>query len=158
MTVGECTTYARDYFRLEYPVDWVVRENRLVGLTDFCPPGNHGASYPPGIALITIPETGMPLDVLLRTGLFFLTRDLDSPAVERMGELQEGRLAWYHLNVRGRSIPLPRETVRVHVVKRVALCRPGPGVLALALYGPLESIEPLQPAFDALRRSLEIVR
>jgi hypothetical protein len=40
----------------------------------------------------------------------------------------------------------------------VALSRPGPGVLVLALYGPTETIELLLPDFEMLLRSVDIVQ
>src|SRR5579884_2019877 len=76
MAVGEFVTYERDFFRLDYPAAWSVRENRLLGVTDFHLPDERAGSYPPGIALMTLPETGMPLEQLLRSGIFFLMRDL----------------------------------------------------------------------------------
>lgn len=158
MTIGEYVTYTRDFFRLDYPATWYVRENRLVGLTDFCPPDDGPGSYPPGIALMTVPETGMSLETLLRTGIFFLMRDLDAPSVEHLGEQTSGDLTWRHLSVQGRAAVLPGAGSHLHVTKRVALSRPGPSVLALALYGPTETIESLVPDFERLRQSVRLVR
>lgn len=158
MAIGEFVTYARDFFRLDYPSAWSVRENRLVGLTDFGLSDDRAGAYPPGIALMTLPETGMPLEQLLRSGIFFLMRDLDAPAVEHLGERREGDLQWYRLQVQGRATALPGGGSHLHVTKHVALCRPGPGVLALALYGPTETIEPLMADFEMLQRSVRIAR
>lgn len=158
MAVGEFVTYARDFFRLDYPADWTVHENRLVGITDFSPPGDDASAYAAGIALMTIPETGMSLEALLRTGLFFLTRDLTALSVEHIGERPDGEIEWYHLCVRGRAALRSGEAPRLHVTKHVVLCRPGPGVLAFALHGPTERIELLEGAFASLRRSVQIMR
>ena len=167
MAVGEHLTYSRDFFRLDYPAEWAVRENRPVGVTEFYHPAAHTAAYPPGVALMTIPETGMALEPLLRTGLFFLTRDLQTPTIERLGEQREDEdgLTWHRVLVRGRA-PAPRADLRgdmpaplyLDIVKRVALARPGPGVLVLALFGPAGAIAPLDSAFEALRRSVRIGR
>lgn len=156
MAVGECLTYARGFFRLAYPAEWTVRENRLVGITDFSPPADTASAYAAGIALVTIPETGTPLEELLRPGIFLLTRDLANLSVEHLGQQREGALEWYHLLVRGRSAVLPGEAPHLHVTKHVALCRPGPGVLTLALHGPTERIEVLEETFTAMRRSVQI--
>lgn len=158
MAIGEFITYARDYLRLAYPASWTVRENRLVGLTDFCPAVDSAGSYPVGIALMTLPETGMALEPLLRSGIFFLVRDLDAPAVERLGEQRNGDLDWHRLVVQGRATALPGGGPHLHVTKHVALSRPGPGVLVLALYGPSESIERLIPDFEAMQQSVQITR
>lgn len=158
MAVGEFVTYERDFFRLDYPSAWSVRENRLLGVTDFHLPDDRAGSYPPGIALMTLPETGMPLEQLLRSGIFFLMRDLDAPAVERLDDQQVESITWYRLRVQGRATALPGGGPTLHVTKHVALCRPGPGVLALALYGPTETIEPLMADFEAVQRSVHIVR
>ena len=157
MTIGEAVTYERDFFRLDFPGAWTVRENRLVGLTDFCP-RDDGGSYPAGIGLMTVPETGMSLEMLLRTGLFFLTRDLDSPSVERLGDRHEGELPWHRLRVQGRATALPGGGPHLHVTKHVAVSRPGPGVIVLALYGPTETIEPLMRDFEVLQRSVHVIR
>jgi hypothetical protein len=151
-------TYARDYFQLDYPAAWSVRENRLVGLTDFSPPDDGAGSYPPGIALMSLPETGMSLETLLRTGIFFLLRDLDAPSVERLGQQRAGALDWCCLSVQGRATALPGGGPHLHVTKRVALSRPGPGVLVLALYGPTETIEALVPDFEQMQQSARIIR
>lgn len=156
MAVGEFLTYTRDFFRLAYPADWTVHENRLVGMTVFAPPDD-GSAYAAGVALMTLPETGVSLETLLRTGLFFLTRDLAGPAVEHVGEQREGDMAWYHLFVRGRAAVQSGEAPLLHVTKHVTLCRPGPGVLALALHGPTERIEVLEGTFASLRRSVQIM-
>jgi hypothetical protein len=158
MAIGEFVTYERDFLRLYYPLSWTVRENRLVGLTEFCPPVDSPGSYPAGIALMTLPETGMALEPLLRTGIFFLVRDLDAPTVERLGEQRIGGLDWYRLLVQGRATALPGGGPHLHVTKQVALSRPGPGVLVLALYGPSEKIEPLIPDFETVQRSVQIRR
>ena len=158
MTIGEYATYARDFFELDYPAAWSVRENRLVGLTDFCPPDDGAGSYPPGIALMTVPETGMSLEAILRTGIFFLIRDLGTPAVERLDDQPLGDMTWHHLVVQGRAAVLPGGGSHLHVTKRVALSRPGPGVLVLALYGPTETIESLAPDFERLQQSIRILR
>jgi hypothetical protein len=157
MAIGEFVTYARDFFRLAYPATWSVHENRLVGLTDFCAPSDGARSYPAGIALMTLPETGMPLEQLLRMGIFLLLRDLDTPSVQRLGEQRAGDLAWYRLCAQGRASALPGGGPHLHVTKHVALSRPGPGVLVLALYGPTETIELLLPDFEMLLRSVDIV-
>lgn len=157
MAVGEFVTYARDFFRLDHPAAWSVRENRLLGLTDFGLRDDRAGSYPPGIALMTLPETGMPLEQLLRSGIFFLMRDLDSPSVERLSDSDVDGVAWYHLRVQGRATALPGGGPSLHVTKHVALCRPGSGVLVLALYGPTETIEPLMPDFETLQRSVRII-
>lgn len=164
MAVGEFTTYARDYFHLSYPAGWTVRENRPIGLTEFWP---HDAlsvkptlPYPPGIALITLAETGMALDPLLRTGLYFITRDLRAPSIERTGTQDGGLLTWTRLLIRG-HVTLSSSgngERRIDVVKRVALCRPGPGVLVLALFGTADDISPLEGAFDAVLASVEVDR
>jgi hypothetical protein len=158
MAIGEFVTYARDFFRLAYPATWSVHENRLVGLTDFWPPHDGAGSYPAGIALMTLPETGISLDQLLRTGIFLLMRDLDAPSVQRLGAHHEGALEWYRLFVQGRASALPGGGPHLHITKHVALSRPGPGVLVLALYGPTETIEPLMPDFEMLLRSIDIVQ
>ena len=158
MAIGEFVTYARDFFRLAYPASWSVHENRLVGLTDFWSPQDGAGSYPAGIALMTLPETGTPLDQLLRTGIFLLMRDLDAPTVQRLGERRAGDLEWYRLFVQGRASAWPGGGPHLHVTKHVALSRPGPGVLVLALYGPTETIEPLLPEFEMLLRSVDIVQ
>src|SRR5579875_1441392 len=106
MAVGEHLTYERDSFRLDYPAEWVVHENRPVGVTEFYRPGAHAAAYPAGVALMTIPETGMALAPLIRTGLFFLTRDLHGPTIERLDDQQGDELTWLRLLIRGRA-PLP---------------------------------------------------
>jgi hypothetical protein len=160
MAVSDYVTYARDFFRLDYPAEWLVRENRPVGVTEFYHPAAHAAAYPAGVALMTLPETGMALEPLLRTGLFFLTRDMQGPIIERLGEQREDGFAWYRLLVRGHA-PLPRSgAVTAHeyldIVKRVALVRPGPGVLVLALFGPADAIAPLDGAFETLRRSVRL--
>ncbi len=159
MAVNDYVTYTRDFFRLDYPAEWLVRENRPVGVTEFYHPAAHAAVYPAGVALMTLPETGMALELLLRTGLFFLTRDMQGPVIERLGEQREDDVAWYRLLVRGRA-PLPRGSDAVHeyldIVKRVALVRPGPGVLVLALFGPADAIAPLDGAFETLRRSVRL--
>jgi len=165
MAVGEHLTYARDFFRLDYPAEWIVRENRPVGVTEFYHPAAHAAAYAPGVALMTLPETGMALDLLLRTGLFFLTRDLQCPTIERLGEQQEDELTWRRVLVRGR-VPAPHGVTAMagtgcsapalDIVKRVALARPGPGVLVLALFGPADAMAPLDGAFETLRRSVRI--
>ena len=160
MAISEHVTYARDFFRLDYPAEWLVHENRPVGVTEFYHPAAHAAAYPAGVALMTIPETGMALEPLLRTGLFFLTRDMQGPIIERLGEQREGAFAWYRLLVRGRA-PLSQsgagaEHEYLDIVKRVALVRPGPGVLVLALFGPADAIAPLDGAFETLRRSVRL--
>jgi len=167
MAVGEHLTYALDFFRLDYPVEWIVRENRPVGVTEFYHPAAHAAAYPPGVALMTLPETGMALELLLRTGLFFLTRDLQGPTIERLGEQREDELTWRRVLVRG-HVPAPqgatvvadtgRSAPALDIVKRVALARPGPGVLVLALFGPIDAIMPLDGAFETLRRSVRVTR
>ena len=159
MAVGEHVTYARGFFRLDYPAEWFVRENRPVGVTEFYHPAARTAAYPAGVALMTLPETGMALEPLLRTGLFFLTRDMQGPIIERLGEQREGDFAWYRLLVRGRA-PLPGADdgrAYLDIVKRVALVRPGPGVLVLALFGPADAIAPLDGAFETLRRSVRLI-
>ncbi len=162
MAVGEFTRYARDYFHLSYPTGWTVRENRPVGLTEFWPPsassGSPAPPYRPGIALITLAETGMALDPLLRTGLYFITRDLRTPAVERTGVQGDGPLAWTRLLVRGQAAPssLGGGDRRIDVVKRVAVSRPGPSVLVLALFGMADDIKPLEGTFDAVLASVEV--
>lgn len=158
MAIGEFVTYARDFFRLAYPATWSVHENRLVGLTDFWPPHDGAGSYPAGIALMTLPETGISLDQLLRTGIFLLMRDLDAPSVQRLAAHHEGDLEWYRLLVQGRASALPGGGPHLHITKHVALSRPGPGVLVFALYGPTETIEPLMPDFEMLLRSVDIVQ
>ncbi len=161
MAVSEHLTYTRDFFRLDYPAEWFVRENRPVGVTEFYHPAAHAAAYPAGVALMTLPETGMALEPLLRTGLFFLTRDMQGPVIERLGEQREDDFAWCRLLVRGRA-PLPRGGGAgagheyLDIVKRVALVRPGPGVLVLALFGPADAIAPLDGAFETLRRSVRL--
>jgi len=162
MAIAAFTKYARDYFHLSYPTGWTVRENRPVGLTEFWPPDEPGARpappYHPGIALITLAETGMALDPLLRTGLYFITRDLRTPSVERTGVQGDGPLAWTRLLVRGQaaSPSLGVDGRRIDVVKRVAVSRPGPGVLVLALFGMADDIKPLEGAFDAVLASVEV--
>ncbi len=158
MAIGEFLTYARDFLRLDYPSSWTIRENRLVGLTDFTLPIPSAGSYPVGISLMTLPETGMALEPLLRSGTFFLMRDLDGPTVERHDSLTSGELEWHCLTVRGRAAALPGAGQHLHITKHVAVSRAGPGVLVLALYGPSEAIEPLQTEFAALRQSVRIVR
>ena len=158
MAIGEYVTYARDFLRLDYPGSWSVRENRLVGLTDFRPTADGGGSYPAGIALMLLPETNVELETLLRTGTFFLIRDLDAPSVERLGQQRAGALDWHRLSVQGRATALPGGGPRLHVTKHVAVSRPGPGVVVLALYGPSETIEPLVPDFEMLQRSARIDR
>jgi hypothetical protein len=171
MAVGEHLTYARDFFRLDYPAEWLVRENRPVGVTEFYHPAahtGHTGVYPPGVALMTLPETGMDLELLLRTGVFFLTRDLQGPTVERLGE-QPGdggdELTWRRLLVRGRAPVartgtggVPGVPIYHDIVKRVALARPGPGVLVLALFGLAGAIAPLDEDFETLRRSVRVTR
>ena len=168
MAVGEHLTYARDFLRLDYPAEWLVRENRPVGVTEFYHPAAHAHAYPPGVALMTLPETGMALEPLLRTGVFFLTRDLHGPSIERLGEQQDDELTWHRVLVRGRAprpalaagATSPPVTAPAHVdiVKRAALTRPGPGVLVLALFGPADAIAPLDGAFETLRRSVRVIR
>ncbi len=168
MAVSEHLTYTRDFLRLDYPVEWIVRENRPVGVTEFYHPVAHTAAYPPGVALMTIPETGMALESLLRTGVFFLTRDLHGPTIERLGEQQDNDLTWHRVLVRGRApgpaaragVTGPPATMPAHldIVKRVALARPGPGVLVLALFGPADALAPLEGVFEDVRRSVRIVR
>ncbi len=168
---AELVPYGRDFFRLSYPAGWSVRETPL-GLTEFRPSGAVGGSspsYPSGIALITIAETGMPLEPLLRTGLYFITRDLRSPAIARLGEHHApgdddgDGLSWYRLLVRGRAASTQPHgdgaaAAPPDVVKHVALSRPGPGVLVLALYGPSSGIDALGDVFEALLHSVRIVR
>lgn len=43
------------------------------------------------------------------------------------------------------------------MTKRVAVCRPGPFVLTLALFGPEVLLDGLLPAFATFRDALEIV-
>jgi len=175
MMAAEPVSYQRDFFRLSYPMGWSVRETPL-GLTEFRPAdaaGGSSAPYPSGIALITIAETGMALEPLLRTGLYFITRDLRSPAIERLGEQRApgddgddddgDGLSWYRLLVRGRAASMQPHGAgeapsSLDVVKRVALSRPGPGVLVLALYGPSSGIDVLGAVFESLLRSVRIVR
>jgi hypothetical protein len=158
VAIDSFLTYTRDFLHLDYPASWSVRENRLVGLTDFCPSSHLSGAYPAGIALMTLPETGMDHEAMLRTGIFFLVRDLDAPTVDRLGEQHIGYLDWYHLIVQGRALASPEGRTYLHVTKRVALSRPGPGIVALALYGPTETIELLDPAFEQLQQSVRIVR
>lgn len=157
MAVGEPATYARAFFRLDYPAGWRVRENALLGMTEFHVSAADPNAYEPGIALITIPETGMDLDPLLRTGLFLITRDLDNPSIDRLAAQPLGALTWHRLLVRGYAPPLSARPSRVPIVKQVALSRPGPGVLVLALHGPADEIAPLEPAFETLLRSVRLV-
>lgn len=42
------------------------------------------------------------------------------------------------------------------IVKRVALTRPGPAILVLALFGAPDAIAPLDAAFEGLRRSVYV--
>ena len=159
MAVGEHLTYQRDSFRFDYPAEWIVHENRPVGVTEFYHPGARAAAYPPCVALMTIPETGMALAPLLRTGLFFLTRDLHSPTIKRLGDQQEDELTWYRLLVRGRApLPVGSTPEYLDVVKHVALARPGSRVLVLALFGAADETAPFEGAFEALRRSVRVVR
>jgi hypothetical protein len=90
-------------------------------------------------------------------GIFLLLRDLDTPSVQRLGEQRAGELAWYRLFAQGRASAWPGGGPHLHVTKHVALSRPGPGVLVLALYGPTETIELLLPDFEMLLRSVDIV-
>ena len=112
----------------------------------------------------------MALEPLLRTGVFFLTRDLHGPTIERLGEQQDDDLTWHRMLVRGR-VPGPVHATeagaasapvtapaRLDIVKRVALARPGPGVLVLALFGPADALAPLDGVFEDVRRSVRIVR
>jgi len=158
MAVGEYIPYARDFFRLAYPAGWTVRENRPVGMTHFAPRGADVDPYPSGIALITLPETGMALEPLIRTGLFLITRDLSAPSIERTGEQREGGLEWSRILVRGRAMAANRVSAPLDVTKHVALARPGPGVLVLELYGPAASVGTLEETFESVRRSVETVR
>jgi hypothetical protein len=158
VAIDASLTYSRDFLCLDYPASWSVRQNRLIGLTDFCPSSDLSGAYPAGIALMTLPETGMDHEALLRTGMFFLVRDLDAPTVDRLGERRVGHLDWYHLVVQGRALVSPGGRNCLHVTKRVALSRPGPGVVTLALYGPTEMTELLVPAFEQLLQSVRIVR
>jgi hypothetical protein len=157
VAIDASLTYVRNFLRLDYPASWTVRENRLIGLTDFCPSSDLSGAYPAGIALMTLPETGMDHEALLRTGMFFLVRDIDAPTVDRLGERHVGHLNWYHLVVQGRAPGSSGGKNCLHVTKRVAISRPGPGVVTLALYGPTEMTELLGPAFEQLQQSVRIV-
>jgi len=108
-----------------------------VGVTEFC--------LPTGIAVMTLPETCLALDVLLRTVLFFLTHDLRQPTIDRLDAQRAQNLTWRHLVVQG-LVPAPlvpaphgpggtRAGKPLAIVKRVALTRPGPAILVLALFG-----------------------
>lgn len=161
MALSEYRPAAPDVFHLDRPAGWTVRACRSVGVTEFYHPTAPGATYPPGIAVMTLPETGLALDVLLRTGLFFLTHDLRQPTIERLGEQREQRLTWCRLVVQGRvPAPLGRGGTpageSLAIVKRVALTRPGPAILVLALFGAPDAITPLDAAFEGLRRSVYV--
>ena len=161
MAIGEDRPSARDVFHLDRPAGWTVRACRSVGVTEFYPPTAHVAAYPPGIAMMTLPETGLALEVLLRTGLFFLTHDLRQPTIERLDVQREQDLTWHRLVVRGRVlVPFGGSETRagepLAIVKRVALTRPGSAILVLALFGAPAAIAPLDAAFEGLRRAVDV--
>jgi hypothetical protein len=144
--------------RLATPVAWSVHAHALLPLVEFYPPAP-SAAYRPGIVAFAVPETGAPLDRILRPGLDLLTRDLVAIHMDP-GEWQqqEGPFAWYRLSISGqvRVVAPARAAEVVRVTKQVAVCRPGRCVLALALFGPTALVGALEPVFAAVRASVQI--
>jgi hypothetical protein len=143
--------------RLATPVAWSVHAHALLPLVEFYPPAP-SAAYRPGIVAFAVPETGAPLDRILRPGLALLTRDLEAVHMDHGGWRQEGALTWYRLGISGQvTVAAPaRPAEVVPVTKQVAVCRPGRCVLALALFGPTALVGALEPVFAAVRASVQI--
>lgn len=149
--------YVRDPFHLDLPAGWTPRDAGPLGVTYICPPIDDDIWYPSGIALMTLPETGMPLESLLRTGVFLITRDLENVAIQKATDQGEAPLRWERLLVHGR-LPAPDATdgLSLKVEKRVAVTRPGESILVLALYGETTRIARLEETFETLRRSVRL--
>lgn len=143
--------------RLASPVAWSVHAHALLPLVEFYPP-TPSAAYRPGIAALAVSETGGTLDRILRPGLVLLTRDLEAIHMDHGGWQQEGALTWYRRGIAGRvTVAAPaRPAEVVPATKRVAVCRPGRCVLALALFGPTALVGALEPVFAAVRASVQI--
>ena len=153
MSIGESLPYTREFFHLEYPAEWTVREQQPLGEAYFSKLSPSMEPYREGIALISLPATTMPIDKLVRTGLFFITRDLDHLSVEHTDGIRDGSLAWHTVIVRGKA---QSESGLVDVKKFVVLSPTENGVIVLAAYGTERGMEAIRPTFDTMRRSVSL--